>query len=91
MTDIRLYSAKNTFFDRKIKHTTGKITQRATLYPAATIRILRRSILAIFVLSQFILASGQKVPFECSLDGMQGVVFVVPSVYSSNSQLITVT
>ena len=27
---------------------------------------------------------------QCSLDGMQGVVFVVPSVYSSNSQLITV-
>ena len=50
-----------------------------------------RSSLGIFVLSQFILASGQKVPFECSLDGMQGVVFVVPSVYSSNSQLITVT
>ena len=53
--------------------------------------LLRRSILGIFVLSQFILALGQKVPFEYSLDGMQGVVFVVPSVYSSNSQLITVT
>ena len=52
------------------------------------LQLLLRSSLGIFVLSQFILASGQKVPFECSLDGMQGVVFVVPSVYSSNSQLI---